>query len=416
MAEDNNHNDSLERFFRKKADDFDIPFQEEDWMKLEKQLDIRDLKRAYRNKVRWIAAAAILIISLLGYFTYENHNRLNQIADLMDREEIPEMEVVQPDENLFTEEMEEDIATADSELDLPEPESDPAVSPDNLAALPEETVKEVTAVTEYRGEDRMMRKPLIAGHYRLFDPEYGVRVIEGRYAEFLKTKADGLPPEDVLPEESAASRLYANADPKGNDVLPKYSRFSLSLAASPDVSSAGLISDMNNPGYKIGIMGEYRLSENVSVTSGLIASNVRYVVAGTDYSPPEYWNSGIVPDETRAVCFILDVPLNVKYNVFNFESSRLFATAGLSSYIMLNEDYRFRYDQAAYGAERSVNVRNGSTHWLSNAGFSIGYELDVHPDWSLRAEPFIKVPLRGVGWGDVNLYSAGSFISINYRL
>ncbi|MEX2603442.1 MAG: hypothetical protein WD361_04530, partial [Gracilimonas sp.] len=80
------------------------------------------------------------------------------------------------------------------------------------------------------------------------------------------------------------------------------------------------------------------------------------------------------------------------------------------------EDYRFEYDYSKPGQTESLSENSGKAHLLSNAGFSVGYELDIHQSWNLRVEPFIKIPLQEVGWGNVKLYSVGSFISINYKL
>jgi hypothetical protein len=419
MSEENNHNDSLERFFRKKADDFDIPFREEDWMKLEKQLDIRDMKRSYRRKIAWITAAAILIISMLGYFTYENHHRLNEFADMMAREDAPQTEqpeVISPDALWLTESDEDQESDAVSD---PEAEQSPVITQDELTRL-------LTEREEQFPRDRRLQEAVQVGHKEFVAdlllpmlPDDVQKTVESKmqtlftirdktepYGDFFltdtyaKESADGLYPFDELAEAA---------------IEPEYSRFALGFAVSPDLSTAGRLSDFYDPGYKIGVTGEYRISSNFSVSGGLIASNVRYLAGSGEYNPPGYWNEGVLPDETTAVCLILDIPLNLKYNVYNFERSRIFATAGLSSYIMLNEDYRFRYDEAGYGLEESISIRNGTHHLFSNAGFSVGYELDLHPNWSVRAEPFIRLPVRGVGWGDVNLYSMGSFISLNYR-
>ncbi len=426
MPEETNHNDPLERFFRKKADDFDIPFREEDWMKLEKQLDIRDMKRSYRRKMAWITAAAVLIISMLGYFTYENHHRLNQIADRMAQEEVPlaeQPEVNTPNLPGLTDPVADPEAGRDTDPGEGEPQTEltPAVPPDEIANL--HTEREEQFAGEYRFDTTVQieQKQFTADLLRPVYPAAVQETVEHRKQTLFivrdKTELYGdffLADTDTHTEESTDG-LYPSGELAAADAGDGYSRFALGLAVSPDLSSTGTLSGFYDPGYKIGVTGEYRISRNLSLSSGIVASSVRYLAGGGEYNPPYYWNEGVVPDEITAVCLILDIPLNLKYNVFNFERSRIFATAGLSSYIMLSEDYQFRFDQSGYGREESIRIRNGSHHWFSNAGFSVGYELDVHQNWSVRAEPFIRLPVSGVGWGDVNLYSMGSFISLSYR-
>ena len=82
---------------------------------------------------------------------------------------------------------------------------------------------------------------------------------------------------------------------------------------------------------------------------------------------------------------------------------------------MLKENYKFNYYRNDDGLDESWSGPTGTVHLLSNAGFSVGYELDLHHNWSLSAEPFLKLPLRTVGRADAGLYSLGSFVSLNYR-
>jgi hypothetical protein len=182
------------------------------------------------------------------------------------------------------------------------------------------------------------------------------------------------------------------------------------------LSTVGGVSNFDQPGFKGGVMAEYAFNKTFSLISGLAISNVKYKADGREYNPPQGWNYGVMPDQTTAVCLVLDIPISLKANLFNFDRSRIFATTGLSSYIMLNEDYQFRYnDSNQAGLESSWSESTGTRHWFSNAGFSVGIEYDLSPTWSIRAEPHLKVPLKGVGWGNVDLYSMGSFVSLNYR-
>jgi hypothetical protein len=194
------------------------------------------------------------------------------------------------------------------------------------------------------------------------------------------------------------------------------SGFEFGLIVSPDISTIGGISNFYEPGYKLGVTAGYRINDRFTVSGGLIHSSVKYSSGSQYYDPPAYWNPGGTPSGIIAQCFILDIPLTVKYDVMQFENSRFFATGGLSSYVMLSEDYRFDYNGYSQGQVTTKNERSGKAHLFSNAGFSIGYEYDLHQNWSLKAEPFIKVPLKEVGWGNVKLYTLGTFVSVSYKL
>lgn len=231
-------------------------------------------------------------------------------------------------------------------------------------------------------------------------------------------------PETIEPAETSgkAPVFAARVDASSNDVglnsgiQNASQRFSVGFLMAPDFSTAGSFSDFYSPGYKFGAYVEYHFTRNLGISAGIIHSTVRYTAQGGEYRPPEgYWTNGIIPAETLAECMLLDIPITLKYNFFHFDRSRFYATAGVSSYVMLSEEYEFDYYGNESGLAQSWSGKTGTRHWASNAAFSIGFEYDINSTLSLRAEPFIRVPLKEVGWGNVRLYSLGSFISLNYK-
>lgn len=86
MPEEHNHNDPFEDLFRKKAEEYDISFKEQDWHALEEKLDHHQAIVSYKRRLRWVAAAALLIVSTLGYFTYQNYSRIDQLAQQLNEE------------------------------------------------------------------------------------------------------------------------------------------------------------------------------------------------------------------------------------------------------------------------------------------------------------------------------------------
>lgn len=413
MSDKKDHMDSLEQFFKKRTEEYDISFREEDWLKLEKKLDVRDAQKAYHKKVRWIAAASILIISLLGYFTYENYNKINQLTQQLNEEIAADSESSEPEDMVTIPSLQNiqpnDAAGEETNTNDENTESRPDVSEDQLSPItvaesngPEnpETLRENMLGNADIGQLQRNHYPIAAQTIStLPEPHLSTPQIAGRAAI---SSQQGI----SSPAEFSRSR--------------DESRFSVGFALAPDMSTAGSLSDFHDPGYKLGIQVNYKLTSNLSVSTGAVHSTVRYAAGTGNYNPSIYWTGDIAPEETIAECLILDIPLNLKYNFLNFNNSRFFATAGISSYIMLNEKYEFTYEETYGGYDEELMTqwedRTGTRHWISNAGISVGYELDVHPNWSLQAEPFLKIPVRDVGWGNVKLYSMGTFVSVNYRI
>lgn len=407
----NNNKDPIERLFRKKADEYDISYREEDWQKLESKLDASDAYLAYRRKLTWLTAASLLIISALGYFTYDNYSRLNDLHQQLSE---AEQEVMEVPEAFESQPGMDDLHELGERTGIPPAIDDPAgrivpieTDPPALSGIAGVSEPELGTADTFTG-DEVDLVPM-----RTSLPQLSLSAPTHETATLDPVDTITSPPESAADHSPTA---VADVDMETTDESIR-SRFSVGLVTSPDLSTAGSTSNFHTPGFKLGVTAEYNLTNNLAVYTGIVHSTVRYSDQSQQYTPPGYLNGGITPDEIVGECVILDIPITLKYDVLNFDQSRLFATAGLSSYIMLNEDYDFYYQNPE--EEELVenwNDQTGTRHWFSNAGFSVGYEYDVHQNWSMRVEPFIRLPLQEVGWANVRLYSMGSFISINYRL
>lgn len=400
MTEDKNNPDPIEQFFRKKSEEYDIPFREEDWEKVQSKLDLSDAKRHYTRKVRWIAAASILIISLMGYYTIDNHNRINLISEQLENESFSESTppADSPELDVTDEPLQNNLA--DDLTGMESTEAD-ILTPVILSVTDSEQTATEIEMTEQSDYTRQFAIQTIEKRELHISPKSGFNPPENSYL---------LSDASVMPFQKDMGNIQPSYS---GDIL---SRFSASLVTSPDLSTVNSFSNFQQPGYRVGLLIEYALNDRFSVSTGLVQSMVKYSARNYDANPSYNWPGGVAPNELTAVCLLFDIPITIKYNVVNFEQSRLFATAGLSSYFMQNEEYQFYYQQDQPGQIQSWSDRTGTRHWFSNAGLSFGYELDIHQKWSLRAEPYIKIPISEIGWGNVKLYSMGSFFSVNYRL
>jgi len=471
MADNKHNHDSIERLFLEKSEAYHIPFREEDWLKLEKKLDVRDAQRIYRQRVRWIAAASLLLISLLGYLTFENRMIINdlrdQIAEMSDTGSAPQLDP-QPDPEP------DEVSPGTDPMTDPEEDFQPGIEPgagidpdandivdgirpdEMIPPSLEEHYSEIIEGLQDPGDVIADRAPpplaeeiprLPGGIVGDDDHETETGAMQITYREipdpadraisgikrFGDEGQDPAYPYIRQPDISSLVSAHKTSEPEptvslpaiseeGLAVLedPRTSRFAAGIMMSPDFSTVGSVSNFYDPGYKIGVSLEYSITARLAISTGIVYSNVRYAAGGDAYGPPPELEQGIPFNDMTGECRLLDIPISLKYQVLNFDRSRIFATAGISSYFMLNERYEFRFsgyenypepDQVSYWEEQT-----GTSHWLSNAGFSVGYERDLDRHWSLRAEPFVRVPVNEVGWANVRLFSMGSFLSINYRM
>jgi len=115
-------------------------------------------------------------------------------------------------------------------------------------------------------------------------------------------------------------------------------------------------------------------------------------------------------------CTILDVPLNLRYDVLARPRYQVFGSAGLSSLFMQHETYAYDYEYYGQLYRWESSFTNKNQHWFSVLNLSAGYERNLGQHWRLQVEPYVKLPLGGVGAGKVRLMSGGVFFGVKYGL
>lgn len=191
------------------------------------------------------------------------------------------------------------------------------------------------------------------------------------------------------------------------------SPFVLSIIAAPDVSSSpkNLSAKLSK---NIGLLGSYAVSKRLSFTTGVVYAIKRYDYGGD--SPGKY---GKLSNSWKidADCRVLDIPLNVNYQLFSKGNNAMSINTGISSYIMLNEKYK-QIDNGGAGAPKiSVSeIVNRNQHVFGVANLSISFNRKVSSNFNIGIQPFLKLPLTGLGEYDTRLRSAGVAVSLNINL
>ncbi len=182
----------------------------------------------------------------------------------------------------------------------------------------------------------------------------------------------------------------------------------LKATYAPDLSSVGYFST-DRPGSNFGVIAELYFAGRWYVSTGAILSRKIY---NTDKGFESYSTQYDI-DYVDAECSVIDIPLNIGYSLFKSESQSFFVSTGLSSYIMLSEDYSFE-SRGYYPRQWSEKYENENNHFFGILNLSIGYERRISQQFFIQLEPFLKSPLDGVGEGKVNLVSTGAMFNLKY--
>jgi hypothetical protein len=174
-------------------------------------------------------------------------------------------------------------------------------------------------------------------------------------------------------------------------------------------------SSTGRTGFNGGVQIGYYFTERLSINTGLIYNKKNYKARGKDFTPKGpmvYYDI----DKIEGGCAMFDIPLNIRYDLNIKPRSRYFISAGISSYLMDKEDYDYYYyNNAGNYAERNWKTSDNSNYLFSILNFSAGMEKQLGKKNSFMAEPYLKVPVQGVGNGEIRLNSFGINLGLKYQ-
>jgi hypothetical protein len=213
-------------------------------------------------------------------------------------------------------------------------------------------------------------------------------------------------PEAINKVDTAQSTIKDDAKKKEK---AKKRGLYLRMLVSPDFTSINYTS-ANGIGSNYSVLLDYHLTNRWSFSTGAIWSM-------KTYSSDEAFTYGAyTADRMAGDCHILDIPINVNYHFQSQSKTSFYAGLGLSSYLMLEEDYTYTFDTPSGSRDFSSYFESENMEWFKMLNVSIGVQYQFAPRFHLQVEPFLKAPLAGVGEWDVKLSSMGIFMGLKYKI
>lgn len=390
-------------FLKKVSESPDIPFREEDWTLMKARLAAANAKASpvkWRTALIWMGVLSIIFLAVYFYgsalWEASSTDPHQEVGTL---EPEGDTEIGQIGDSNFTEEMSQE-EKVDLSLALGNVDPDPVSS--SIANLEkQESSAEASVFADSReGKDE--------GVNSLGE------VLESQ-AIVLNYRPDlaRLAPQDLTPKGISTRPIIESEEKQPEDTKTKKwfsGRFNLSVQAAPDLSGVKL-DQFGKAGQALGLGAEYFISPQFSVNSGVFYSHKPYESEGPFQMAYGEEVNGVIGD-----CGVLDIPVNLRYYPLQGTVQRAFISMGLSSYLMLFETYEITYEDPKTGYEYTKTIeKNGENqHPFGVVNLSIGYERKLADRLSLQVEPYFKVPLDGVGEGNISLKSAGIFLGLKY--
>jgi hypothetical protein len=391
--------------FRKKVFDADPQFEEAAWDKME-----RKLKR--RDRIVFFRKSALVLLALLagvwGYYSFERtpDKRIDQVSNKKPFDKTVSADKTEPlDKTIPETGRTRDAATASNDAKYPAGEH-----------KKEGTVRGVVVPRPVRLEADMdaakSEQLLSSGAFSSVVPD--------------QVALNGIVTTDM--EERMKPVVIKDLSPVLNQGLPgkktiKVKRslpVSLAISAGPEFNSASSVVG-GDPGFNAGLTLGFGISKRLDLQTGVRYSVKKYSGAGgIRYNFPNTNATWLKNNLTGldATCNVLEIPLTASFKVADNARRSINLNAGISSYLMLKEDYVFKYDNQ-YGAEteRTLQKNNANQHILSVVDLSATYFIKLKDNnLKIGLEPFMKIPLSGVGEGNINLKSSGISLKLRYDL
>ncbi|SEI78566.1 hypothetical protein SAMN05192553_101285 [Cyclobacterium xiamenense] len=191
--------------------------------------------------------------------------------------------------------------------------------------------------------------------------------------------------------------------------IPRKNGIALGFMVAPDISAIRF-DHFASSGRSVGFSLDYFVGSSWSLSIGAIHGQKRY------RDGRGYWRGYDTPHQALiGDCWLIEVPLNIKYYPINGSKSRWFISSGLSSYFMLKEAYSLVYEN--YSGDRyteEMEILGSNQHLFGVWNMGLGYERKIGKNFAVQTEPYIRLPLAGIGEGNLNVKSVGIFFGIKY--
>lgn len=161
------------------------------------------------------------------------------------------------------------------------------------------------------------------------------------------------------------------------------------------------------PGFNGGLLLGLQLNKKLSVETGIQLSQKKYYSEGKYFHPKD----GSMPSNMKIMsldgsCTVIEIPVSIKYN-FSKKNNSFYGKAGVSSYIVTKETNKYNAIVSGQAQEINSTYRNGNGYAAAELRIGAGYERGLTKKLNIRIEPYVQIPLKGIGIGALPVTSTG---------
>jgi len=386
----------FDELFRSRITEEIPAFEEESWLKMEEKLRKKDRLLLYRY-----ASIILLLLSfgLAFYFLNKKATIKLEIATEQIKKAIPVDSALSTNDRalpVLVEGKNENLAT----YSIQSPKT--KVNEQRIILHGDNST-----LLEIQGTNKVVNSPtdIASAPHNPANVNPGLIVQKEAVVEAQQTAGN----QETVSIASTEEPTSTNKKGKIKRKLP----ISLAINVGPDFNSTSAIIG-GKTSLAVGVAIGVRITKKLSIQTGLNYGRKNYNTTAYNYtfSNPNAINT---VEQVQAACKVLEIPLRASLNVSENKKRRIELNAGLSSYLMLKEDYTFKYHPSLNRADRFAQVTNENKHILSVLDLSASYDVKLkNKNLALGIEPYVKIPLTGIGEGNVSLKSSGISLKLRY--
>jgi hypothetical protein len=218
---------------------------------------------------------------------------------------------------------------------------------------------------------------------------------------------------DVLTKSTIRPLAASKVDIKKTSMALR-PQFALTVLASPELNGVGSFQSASK-GTNIGLMFTVGVKK-FSLTTGASYSLKPYSLPYSQYPSVNKYKT--TPETVTADCRILDIPINIGYQLYNKSRNKITVGTGMSSYIMMHESYTYDYAASAkkvYGPSY-YSVPGKGKYMFSIMNVQATYERQINSKVGLSLQPYYKIPLSEIGYSQVKVQTFGVAVGLNWNI
>ncbi|MDR3714059.1 MAG: outer membrane beta-barrel protein [Puia sp.] len=234
---------------------------------------------------------------------------------------------------------------------------------------------------------------------------------------FIYDSALNVMAANMAANQAAAKKALAESAKKNGHSLQIRNPLQIGLLYGPDFTTVKSFGG-DKPGHSLGVTLGYSVFKGLSVNTGLLWTRKNYTAPASDFHlPPGSWfnNNNLVQlHYVQGSMDLMEIPLNLRYDFKLPDNSIVYVSTGLSSYLEGNENCLYFYENFGMNRRAPEKQDDHDSYWFSSLNLSFGIEKPISKTFSLQMEPYLKIPLNGVGIGNVQMNSFGLYFSLKY--